>query len=526
MLRQLPLLALSALLAAFPSSASATTDTTRSHTDSAASVPARDSGAKGSLTGGEKPLHKAGPATPTAIVIPIHGEVDEGLRFFVDRAVENALAQSPKPTHLVFDVDTWGGRLDAAFEISDRISNVTQCSTIAFVKRKAISAGALIALSANRVYMAPGATIGDCAPILAGGGDDGIQYAGEKIESPLRARFRALARRNGFPTELAEKMVSRDGAVLEITHPDAPREFAYKDDWDARPDSAKAGAKVKTALADGQLLTMDDAEALAWGFSQGTYPDAQALEKARGWSETVTVQTTWSEDFARWISKFVPILFVIGLAALYLEYKNPGFGFFGVVGILALGLALGSQYMVGLADHTELLLAGIGILLIGIEVLLFPGTLVLAGAGLLMVAAALILSLQGFTLPDPEMPWQMEALRYNIFVVVSTLVGGMVVSLLAMRFVVPRLPGTSGAYLKDTLEGAVAPSQAEESSSPLIGRIGTVVAPLRPIGRIRIDHEEHEAVSDGDLLPIGVQVVVVASRPTELVVRRAPETSA
>jgi len=525
MLRHLPFLALSALLAVLPSSAPAATDTTGSRPDSAA-PPSPDSFAKTGVPGTVKPVGKPVAAAPTAVVIPIHGEVDEGLRFFVDRAVENALAQSPRPTHLVFDVDTWGGRLDAAFEISDRISNVAQCSTIAFVKRKAISAGALIALSANRVYMAPGATIGDCAPILAGGGEDGIQYAGEKIESPLRARFRALARRNGFPTELAEKMVSRDGAVLEIVREGAPREFAYKDDWDARTDSAKAGATVKTALADGQLLTMDDAEALKWGFSQGTYPDAQALEKARGWSETTTAETTWSEDFARWISKFVPILFVIGLAALYLEYKNPGFGFFGIVGILALGLALGSQYMVGLADHTELLLAVIGVLLIGIEVLLFPGTLVLAGAGLLLVAAALILSLQGFTIPDPTMPWQMEALRYNVLVVVSTLVIGLLVSFLSMRFLVPRLPGTSGAYLKDTLAGVHAPQQAEDSSTPLLGRIGTVVSPLRPVGRVRIEDLEHDAVSEGDLLAPGTRVVVVGSGPSELVVRRAPEESA
>lgn len=460
---------------------------------------------------------------PTAVVIPIHGEVNEGLRFFVDRAVEEALAQKPAPSHIVFDVDTWGGELQAAFEISDRISGVQNCSTVAFIKRKAISAGALIALSANRVYMAPGATIGDCAPILAGSGEDGIKYAGEKIESPLRARFRALAKRNGIPLRLAEKMVSRDGGVLEIAREGKPREFVVEADWEKLPDSLKKGATVTTALADGQLLTLDDAEALDWGFSQGTFADAQALEKARGWSESKKIDPSWSEDFARWISKFVPILFVIGMAALYLEYKNPGFGIFGAVGLVALALALGSQYLVGLADHTELLLAGIGLLLIGIEILLFPGTVVLAGIGLILLAISLVLSLQGFTMPDPNIPWQAEQMKKNAMLVASTLVGGMVVSLVAMRWLVPYLPGTSGAYLRDTLQDSKPPQIDETPDTPLEGRIGIVASPLRPVGRITLDGTEYDAVSDSELLPVGTRVQVISVRPGELVVRRAPE---
>ena len=470
----------------------------------------------------------AGPARATApstaALVPIHGEVDEGLRFFVDRAITEALASKPRPTHIVFDVDTWGGELQAAFEISDRISGVPNCSTIAFVKRKAISAGALIALSANRVYMAPGATIGDCAPILAGTGEDGVKYAGEKIESPLRARFRALAKRNGIPIRLAEKMVSRDGGVLEISREGKPREFVAEADWDKLPDSLKKGATARTALADGQLLTLDDAEALDWGFSQGTYTDAQALEKTHGWRETKSVEPSWSEIFARWISKFVPILFVIGMAALYLEYKNPGFGIFGVVGLLALGLALGSQYIVGLADHTELLLASIGVLLIGIEILLFPGTVVLAGIGLVLLATALVLSLQGFTLPDPNIPWQVEQMRHNTLVVVLTFLAGLVVSFASMRWLVPRLPGTEGAYLRDTLQDARSPQLDEQDASPLVGRVGTVVAPLRPVGRLLLDQVEHDAISEGEMLPHGTRAIVIAVRPGELLVRRAPES--
>jgi membrane-bound serine protease (ClpP class) len=99
----------------------------------------------------------------------------------------------------------------------------------------------------------------------------------------------------------------------------------------------------------------------------------------------------------------------------------------------------------------------------------------------------------------------------------------MVVSLVAMRWLVPHLPGTAGAYLRDTLQDAKSPQNDEATTSALVGQIGQVVSPLRPVGRIVVDHAEHDAVSDGELLPAGTKVVVIGTRPGELVVRRAPE---
>lgn len=467
-------------------------------------------------TGAAKPASDTAARPGGTVLVPIHGEVDEGLRYFVKRAIETALAAKPAPERILFDVDTWGGRLDAAFEISDAIGGIKQCSTAAFVAKKAISAGALIALSTQRVYMAPGATIGDCAPIIQT--NEGPQFLGEKIESPLRARFRALARRADIPTLLAEKMVTKDLGVVSAKDSAGNRVWFTAKNWDDLPDSAKARyGSFETVVEDGQLLTLDDEEAAKWGFSAGTFADAKELEKAKGWSAAEPIEQTWSETFVRWISKFVSILFVLGLAAVYMEYKTPGFGFFGVAGILLLSLALGSQFMLGMASYTALLLAAIGILLIAIEVLVAPGTVFLAAAGLVCLLAALVLSLQGFSIPDPQLPWQALRMKESLVTVGLTAVGAAVLSFAALRWLMPLLPFREGPYLQATLSDI--PSTPDpDGDAGWEGRIGTVVSPLRPVGRIDIDGMELDAVSNSGMLTTGTRVRLLEKHHTEWLV--------
>jgi membrane-bound ClpP family serine protease len=147
----------------------------------------------------------------TAIVIPIEDQVDYGLHAYLKRATSEALKQ--KPDYLVFEVNTYGGELHSAFEIVDLLLDIRDCSTYVFVEKKAISAGALISLACNRMAMGEGTTIGDCAPITQSQ-EGGIVMLGEKIQSPLRAKFRNLAERNGYPSLLSQAMVTADLGVV------------------------------------------------------------------------------------------------------------------------------------------------------------------------------------------------------------------------------------------------------------------------------------------------------------------------
>ena len=133
---------------------------------------------------------------------------------FCARAIDDALQENPD--YIVFEINTFGGRLDAAFDLVDTIMAVKGPTTIALVKKKAISAGSLIALACQKLYMLEATTIGDCAPIVQGG-DGTPQIVGEKIQSPLRAKFRNLAQRNGYPELLSSAFVTPELEILELT---------------------------------------------------------------------------------------------------------------------------------------------------------------------------------------------------------------------------------------------------------------------------------------------------------------------
>ena len=135
-----------------------------------------------------------------AVWIKLEGDVEPAMFEFCARAIDDALKENPD--YIVFEINTFGGRLDAAFDIVDTIMAVKGPETIALVKKKAISAGSLIALACKKLYMLEATTIGDCAPIVQGG-DGTPQIVGEKIQSPLRAKFRNLAQRNGYPELLS-----------------------------------------------------------------------------------------------------------------------------------------------------------------------------------------------------------------------------------------------------------------------------------------------------------------------------------
>jgi len=437
-----------------------------------------------------------------AVVIEVHGTVDQALSRHVKSALEKA--QARHPAAIVFDVDTWGGELDAAFEISDAISGVKTCSTATFVRRKAISAGALIGLSAQRVYMAPGATMGDCAPIIPT--EDGPHFLGEKIESPLRARFRALSKRHGVPDLLAEKMVTKDLEVVEARDTSGRREyFTTKNFAELVGEARQRFSSWKILVADGQLLTVDDREALELGFSAGTYASIDSLAKAKRWSLSAPLAPRWSADFALWLADLAPLLFMLGLAFLWIEYKSPGGYLFGLLGVLVLAVALGSKYLLGLSDQIPLLLAALGILLFLIEAWFLPGTVVPAVLGLLCLLGALTMSLQGFAFPDMTNPVQVKASLHSAGIVAGCLFGAMLASLLFVRFVLTRLPARQGVHLDAVLPrgGAVPVTAGFE------GREGICVGALRPRGRVEIDGIPIEANCREGFLDSGTRVRVL-----------------
>jgi membrane-bound serine protease (ClpP class) len=465
------------------------------------------------------------PVRKKAIIIPVEEQVDFGLHAFLKRAVAEALAQ--KPDVIVFQVNTYGGELQSAFEIVDLLMGVSQCSTYAYVEKKAISAGALIALSANRIAMGNGTTIGDCAPITQGA--DGIVMLGEKIQSPLRAKFRTLAEKNGYPSLLAQSMVTADiGVVAAVpgnAKPGASKaagsdtlEYFTAKQWEALGEKGQAKYKShKVVVPEGQLLTMTDKESAAYGFSTGSYASLQEFLDARGWTQAATISTTWSEDLVRAIGAISPILMMIGFGALYMEFKTPGMSVFGIIGAVCLAIVFGGKYAVGLANHTELLLLMAGFAFVMAEMFLFPGTLIAGVTGIVMILVALTLSLQTFTVPDPSMPWEMKSLIDNVFTTLGSAVVAIIFPLFLIRFVLPRLPARASVISSATLAGVN--TATRDSARFSVGTAGRTKTALRPSGKAIFGGDTVEVASRGDFIEAGRAVEIARIDGNNIIVR-------
>lgn len=454
------------------------------------------------------------------IIIPVSGNVDPALAAYIGRALRDY--PSDPNTLLILEMDTFGGRVDAALQIVDTLSSLPVGRTVAFVKNRAISAGALIALACSNLAMKHNTTIGDCAPITYS--KEGPQMLGEKFQSPLRARFRALAKRNNYPALLAEAMVTAQMIVMKVTLPDT---VIYVDSTgfaDLTPAEKRRIVSKKTIVKRGELLTMDDQEAADLGFSFGSVDNIEELLTALHIEDyTMTrIETNWSERFVSFIGTIAPILMMIGFAALYTELKAPGFGLPGIIGIICLALVFGSQYMVGLADYTEMLFIVIGILLLGVELFIIPGFGVIGIAGMAFMAVGMILSLQDFVIPRPELPWQKELLQKNISTILISMFGSVILIVLFFRYLFPRMSKMiPGPYLFATLAESHVTSASSLDIS--VGERGVVAKILRPSGSAKFGDTVYDVVTDGEFIEKGESVVVTEISGNRIVVIKGTE---
>lgn len=453
-------------------------------------------------------------------VIPVAEDVEPALAAFIERCLQES--RGDDKALLVLEMDTFGGRVDSALAIVETLLAAEPRETVAFVRTKAISAGALIALACNRLVMAPNTSIGDCAPIAFT--NEGPTMLGEKFQSPLRAKFRTLARRNNYPSILAEAMVTEGMEVFQVELDGAVRFLEASEYNDLTPAEKERVVAKKTVVRKGELLTMDNEEALALGFSTLTAVTIEEMLSGLGITDysIIRMEQSWSETLGRFITAIAPLLMMAGLAALYMEIKAPGFGLPGIIGLLCLGLVLFNQHLVGLANHTEFLIVLLGLVLLAMEVFVLPGFGIAGLAGIVVLAVGLILSFQDFVLPDPGQPWQQEILLDNMAMVLASVVFAFLSVLFFLRYLFPRLGRVvEGPYLAATL--AASHDISAQVLSLRQGSRGMALTPLRPAGKMKSGQAIIDVVTEGEFIDKGVPLVVLALRGNIVVVGRDSE---
>lgn len=418
---------------------------------------------------------------PVVFVATVEGTIDLGLAPYVARVLKEAEAAGAAA--VVLKINTFGGRVDAAVQIRDTLLG-SKMRSIAFIDKRAISAGALIALASNEIYMTSGSTIGAATPVRAGQPGEGMKTTDEKTVSYVRKEFGATAESRNRSAQLAEAMVDPDVAIEGV-------------------------------IEEGKLLTLTTQEAVRNQLSIAEVDTLEAMLSHAGLSGAELRGTTpnWAELVVRFLTTPIVSSLLVTLATLgiVLELRTPGFGVPGAVGIGSLGLFLWGHWLVQLAGWEEFLLVGAGLALMLVEVFVLPGFGVAGVLGLIALMAGLVLSLLG---PGPAGPFVMLAAAR----IAGSLLLAIAAALVLMKFI-GKTPLGRRLILSEALDAEHGYTTEPESDHRWLGRTGHTLTPLRPAGLVEIDGERVDVVSDGELIEPSQPVQVVRVDGNRVVVK-------
>ena len=482
----------------------------------------------------------------TAAVIPIHGEIDDIVRDSVERRL--TAARDAGATTIIFEMNTPGGLVTSALDICRLIKNLPpEARTVAWVHSDAYSAGAMISVACREIWMSGHSSLGDCAPIMVA--PTGVQELGDaeraKAESPILQEFRDSAARNGYDPLLSRAMVTVGEEVWWLERPDGgERRFvtaadkkkliddtpADEREWQlvtscALPDGGRVIPISQPVDRAGELLTMSQFEAVAYGFARGIAETLDDLTRKLDLpGPPLTFDKSGWEKFATWLNSPLVrgLLFVIVLIAAYVEFQHPGLILPGVTALVALAIFLAAPYAAGLANIWTVIVLIAGLVMLGIEVVAVPGFGLLGLAGTALIVIALLgtfvpaePNLPTFSLPNLQATW--DGLYLGVKVLASSVLVSICGILMLARYL-PRTRVAAGLIIANPDAQSLPISDAHLRVAQ-VGDVGVVTGDLRPGGQARFGQEVIDVQSQGEYIEAGRRVRVIRRDGMNVIVR-------
>lgn len=404
-------------------------------------------------------------------------EINRWYDAYIKKAIKKAADEGA--SLIILELDTPGGLLSSALSIKNSIIE-SDIPVVAYINKNALSAGALISLSCEAIYMSDGSIIGAATPVYMKG--DEIEKAGEKEISAMRAAMRSSAERNKKNVRVAEAMV--DETIV----------LTKKNDG--------------IDLDDKTLLTLSAEEALKVNIADGKANSITDIIKLRNLSENSVIKNVEEEKYD-YILRFLinPVvlsaLISIGIIGVYIELKTPGFGIGGVISIIAFSIFFFAQIFVGDSGFLAPAIFFLGIVLLAIEIFIIPGFGITGILGIFGIAAGIFMS------------FGINNIAQATLVVFVSLISDIILIIILARFILK----SKGFKNKMALETDTAGYHSSVSYDDLLGLEGITETLFRPSGNIIIDGKKYDAITEGEFINKGAKIKVILVEGNKIVVK-------
>ena len=419
-------------------------------------------------------------------------KIDDNISKPALRLTEKAVkeAEAGKYDYLFLELNTFGGELDAADKIRTLLLN-TKVPSIVFINNNAASAGALISIACDSIYMMPGASIGAASVV-----DQTGQIMPDKYQSYMRSLMRTTAEHNGRNPNIAQAMVDPD-------------------------------VKIPGISDSGKVLTFTSEEAVQNGFCESVVGSREeALSHVSGTPAEITEQELSAIDkiinfLVNPVVSGILIMCIVG--GLYFELQAPGIGLPSVIAITAALLFFAPHYLEGLAAHWEILIFLAGLVLLMLEFFVVPGFGVTGISGIVLILASLVLTLVfnvGFKFNfNPEFNASAYVSKMTILVLVSSLAGFFLSLWLGKKLILAETRFGSLA-LRTELESDKGFTSQDMRNEKYVGKEGVAQTILRPSGKVNIDGEILDATIEHGFAEPGDKIKVTKFENAQLFVRK------
>jgi membrane-bound serine protease (ClpP class) len=472
----------------------------------------------------------AGP--PVAAFVSIDGPIDSLTERTLEVRVKRAMERAPR--FLVVAITSPGGEVEASRTIAWNLHNLEDVTVVAWIRGRALSGATMAAFGCDLIAMRGDGQLGDVMPISVDAFGVLAPEVAEKMITPVRKDLRDLAELQGYPGDVAAAMVDPRVELHRIEVKDE-KTGRLRPEWLTAEALAELPFERRSRVqsdeiidTDTQLLVIGPDQAQDMGIARIIADDEATLLAALAVElsvpEVVAVHegSLWWEHVVRWVTWWPVkvLLFVIGIVALAIALSAPGQGPPEVIAALAFGAVFFGSYLIGLADHVELLLFVFGLVLLGVELFVTPGFGVVGVAGIVLLGASLLLSFQKFVLPGTPGEW--ELFRDNVARTVLGGAGGLAALVVLARFA-PWFRPFGRLEFTETLPSTLEPTAAQELAP--VGTNAEATTVLRPVGKVKVGLDVFDAVAEEGFVAAGQAVVVIGHRAGQLVVSVRPEAT-